>query len=204
MKISTLAGNPRNPRKISDRQLKSLTASLEKFGDLAGIFYNRRTKRFGGGHQRAKALPADAEVTIERRYDKPTRTGTVAEGFITAHGERFTYREVDWAPDFEEAANIAANKQGGEWDEALLGEVMADLSDELRSLTGFTDEEIENLLPKNETEGLTDPDEVPEPPKVAKTKRGELWLLDPYWQCEACGKEYAYDVGSQMKECPCG
>lgn len=142
MKLSSLSGNPRNPRKISDRQLESLKASLEKFGDLSGIFYNRRTKRFGGGHQRGKAMPKDAEVTIEREYKKPTRTGTVAEGFIDAWGERFTYREVDWAPDFEEAANIAANKQGGEWDEAKLAEVMAELSEELRKATGFSDEEI--------------------------------------------------------------
>jgi hypothetical protein len=50
----------------------------------------------------------------------------------------------------------------------------------------------------------SDADEVPEPPKVAKTKRGELWLLGPYYECESCQKKYEYLSGSQMTECPCG
>lgn len=47
-------------------------------------------------------------------------------------------------------------------------------------------------------------DEVPEPPKVARTKRGELWLFDPYYECDSCKKIYSYEDGKSMEACPCG
>ena len=46
-------------------------------------------------------------------------------------------------------------------------------------------------------------DEVPEPPAVPVTQRGDLWLLGPYWLCEDCGKEYSYEEGRRIGECPC-
>ena len=47
-------------------------------------------------------------------------------------------------------------------------------------------------------------DEIPEPPEEPITKPGDLWLLGAYWECESCGKQYKYDEGLAMKECPCG
>lgn len=175
MRIGELKGNPRNPRKISAEQSAGLKASLEEFGDLSGIFFNRRTERFGGGHQRGRVFPQDAEIVIERQCDPPTQAGTVAEGYVLAWGERHKYREVDWPSDREEAANIAANRHGGEWEDEKLGQILADLDEDLRKLTGFSDDEIDRLAGCPPDTG--DPDAVPEPPKVAKTKRGELWIL---------------------------
>ncbi|MFM7852284.1 MAG: ParB N-terminal domain-containing protein, partial [Flammeovirgaceae bacterium] len=54
MNISNLNPNPKNPRKISEEGLKALKTSLEKFGDLSGVVYNRTTKQLVGGHQRVK------------------------------------------------------------------------------------------------------------------------------------------------------
>lgn len=139
MKISALTPNERNPRKITEAELDSLSASLDAFGDLGGVVFNRRTNRLVGGHQRITVLPPNSEITLTCKYDVPTRTGTVGEGYITVKGERFSYREVDWAPDWEEAANIAANKHGGQWDDAKLGVVLADLDADLQKLAGFAD-----------------------------------------------------------------
>ena len=69
------------------------------------------------------------------------------------------------------------------WDEDLLAQEL----DALRemdfdlSLTGFDDEEIARLLSEatgaDVPQGLTDEDDVPEPPEAAVTHPGDLWIL---------------------------
>lgn len=137
--VSSLSVNPKNPRKISDDQLKRLKKSLEKFGDLSGIIFNVRTKKLVGGHQRIKVLPKNSEIVIEQKYDEPTEKGTTAIGFISVDGERFKYREVDWDEMTEKAANIAANKHGGDFDEDQLSEWLNELNlaDYDMDLVGF-------------------------------------------------------------------
>ncbi len=45
------------------------------------------------------------------------------------------------------------------------------------NLTGFSPEELLGLMTPATPEGLTDPDEVPEPPDKAITQPGDLWVL---------------------------
>jgi ParB-like chromosome segregation protein Spo0J len=45
------------------------------------------------------------------------------------------------------------------------------------NLTGFGADELLRLLGSESTEGLTDPDDIPEPPDEAITQPGDLWLL---------------------------
>jgi hypothetical protein len=143
-----LAPNKKNPRKITDTKLQLLKKSLEEFGDLSGIVYNKKLNRLIGGHQRIKAIPEDAEIVIEKRYIDPTKTGTVAEGYIKLGTESMRYREVEWDNEKDFAANIAANKHGGDWDVPLLNEILLDLdaANYDMGLTGFTESELENLL----------------------------------------------------------
>ena len=44
-------------------------------------------------------------------------------------------------------------------------------------LLGFSKDELAKLLDPGVKEGLTDPDEMPEPPDEAITKPGDLWIL---------------------------
>jgi DNA modification methylase len=44
-------------------------------------------------------------------------------------------------------------------------------------LTGFTADELTELLAGDGDEGLTDPDAIPEPPDKAITQPGDLWIL---------------------------
>ena len=110
-----------NPRRISDRAMKGLRASLERFGELGGIVFNKRTGRLVGGHQRVKALAAmgvkDAEVRV---VDLP-----VAE---------------------EKAANLALNHPGigGEWDEALLAVVLDETRRDLP--TAFSELQLDDII----------------------------------------------------------
>ena len=68
MALAELLPADYNPRRINDKAMKGLRASLERFGELGGIVYNEQTGRLVGGHQRVKALAAlgvaDAEVRV--------------------------------------------------------------------------------------------------------------------------------------------
>lgn len=145
--LSRLVGNPDNPRRITDAKLSQLGKSLAKFGDLSGVVYNTTSKRLVGGHQRAKALPQDAVIDIAKTYDKPTPTGTVAEGYVSIKDERFAYREVRWDAATEKAANLAANANAGQWDLPKVALWMEDLKAVSfdMSLTMFDLSEIEML-----------------------------------------------------------
>lgn len=147
MKASELKPNPRNPRKITDQQLEILRGTLAQFGSLDGIVKNRTTGNLIGGHQRTKIF-ADASVTIEREHKKPTKLGTVSEGFVLHEGERFPYREVVWDKTRELAAVVAANKAGGEFDLPALTELLSELDtgETDLTMTGFTLPEIEELM----------------------------------------------------------
>lgn len=179
MNLNDLKPNPHNPRKITDKKLKALKKSLEEFGDLGGIVFNRRTQRLLGGHQRLQVIPKDAVIDV-LQLPQVTDVGTVAEGFISFNGERFAYREVDWDETKEKAANIAANKGAGEWEWDKLGDWFKELKAEEfdLDLTMFDEEEREQFFKEPEVypEGLTDPDSVPENVET-RCKPGDLWLL---------------------------
>lgn len=178
--LSDLKPNPKNPRTISDEKLKALEKTISEFGDLSGFVYNRRTKRLVGGHQRAKVLPPDAKVNVTKLYESPTKRGTVASGFLSFKGERFSYREVDWPELKEKAANLAANKGGGEWDLDMVGEWMRELdgSDFDLDLTLFDESERQDFLadPVADAEKSESENRFPEKPPV-RSKKGDLFLL---------------------------
>ena len=134
-----------NPRRITDKQLKTLGDSMETFGDLSGIVVNIQTGNLISGHQRIKNLSPDWEITKEPQTDS---TGTVATGYIETPAGRFSYREVSWELKKEMAANISANKSGGYFDLALLKPILIEIADEpiKLELTGFNPEELTNLL----------------------------------------------------------
>ncbi len=164
--LSDLTPNPRNPRRITDKKLEMLKKSLGEFGDLGGIVLNVVSGQLCGGHQRCKAFQeANPEITIERTYKEPTKSGTIAEGYFQIDGEKFTYREVKWASKKEKAANIAANKGAGEWDLSILSDDMLDLDDGSfdMDLTMFDEEERERLVvgyaPLEDKEGAQELDQ---------------------------------------------
>ena len=113
MKVKDLKPAPYNPRKITDKQLSMLEKSMKEFGDLSGVVYNIKTGRIVGGHQRIKKLDPEWDIVKQEHKDK---NGTVAVGHIETPSGRWAYREVSWTEHKEMAANIAANKHGGEFD----------------------------------------------------------------------------------------
>jgi hypothetical protein len=145
MKIKDLQPAKYNPRKITPKQLDALGKSMKEFGDLSGIVKNIRTGNLVGGHQRLKHFDPVWAITKHAQTDK---TGTVALGEIETPFGAWQYREVDWPEKREMAANVAANQIGGYFDIPMLKDILIEIDDGAidLELTGFSQEELENLL----------------------------------------------------------
>ena len=152
--VKDLKYAPYNPRKISDEMLNKLKQSIEEFGYVEPIVVNKRTRHVVGGNQRLKALN---DLGIEE----------VEAVFVDLDDAR------------EKALNIALNKITGEWDYPKLKDLLEELdTGEIDiELTGFDMVEIEDLMTQFHVPEEIIEDEVPEPPKEAITKPGDLWIL---------------------------
>lgn len=168
---------PYNPRKITDEQLERLGKSMAEYGDLSGIVVNAATGHVVGGHQRLKQLDPTWTVFKEPHTDQ---TGTTAIGHIDTPLGRWSYREVNWPEQKEKAANLAANKHGGDWDIPILKELLVELDDGAfdLNLTGFSEDELKDLIDWQGTEETKTEDEVAELPKKPKTNIGDLYRLE--------------------------
>lgn len=184
--VSDWKANPVNPRVITDEQLEALRLAMGEFGDLSGLVVNVTTGHMIGGHQRVKVL-GNQTITVQVRYPKPTKVGTVAEGFVIYNGERFTYREVEWNETKERAAMIAANKHGGEFDDdqlkALLQELNASEFDMM--LTGFMPAELEAIFADKEKArgGLLAVLKISIDDPTHKVEAGQIWRAGHHAVC---------------------
>src|SRR4051812_9872318 len=88
---------------------------------------------------------------------------------------------VGLTPAQLKAYRIADNQTAGlsGWDNERLPLELVELQqmDFDLSLTGFSADDLLRLLQSSTNEGLTDPDDIPEPPDEAVTQPGDLWLL---------------------------
>ena len=84
-------------------------------------------------------------------------------------------------PEQVRAYRIADNKlhELSDWNYELLPIELSELQqmDFDLELLGFDQDELAMLLNPGVKEGLTDPDEIPEPPDEATTRPGDLWIL---------------------------
>ena len=150
--MSGLRAAPYNPRRISDRALSGLRASIERFGLVEPVVWNERTGHVVGGHQRIRVL--------------------------TERGDRETPVVVVDLPEAEEKAlNVALNHPGisGEFTDDLAA-VLADVRDALPELY---DDLLLGELEAELRPTKADPDDVPEAPAEADcyVHRGDLWQL---------------------------
>ncbi len=180
MALGQLQAAKRNPKQHSS----DIGTSIGRFGYVEPIVVDERTGRIVAGHGRREALMA-----MRARGEAPPAG-------IRSEGDDWLVPVLrGWASrsDAEaEAYLLASNKltEVGGWDNAQLAELLKDLGEQdALDGVGFTDDEIAALLGQVEgmgggaagggTEGLTDPDEVPEEPAEAEVyvKPGELWML---------------------------
>ena len=81
--IDDLKPAPYNPRKISEEAVSGLAYSLEEFGDISGITWNKRTGHLVSGHQRVNQLKRNGAELVD--------------GVLRLkNGDVFPIRVVDW------------------------------------------------------------------------------------------------------------
>ena len=181
IKIKDLSNDPANVRKHDDRNLDAIKASLQRFGQQKPIVVD------GKGIVVAGNGTLDAAKSLGWKDIEIVRTELEgADAVAYAIADNRTAELAIWDDDAL-AKTLEALKIDESIDEAI---------------TGFTDQEIDELIGKSFDD--IEEDEVPEVPEEAITQVGDLWLLGAYYECEDCGKRYDYDEGKKMKDCPCG
>jgi len=94
--------------------------------------------------------------------------------------DRVPVRYMDLDPVDAKLLALADNKVAeiADWDDEGLERILSELKADGVDLDGlgWSDDELADIL-KEETEGLTDEDQVPEPPEEPVTVEGDLWLL---------------------------
>lgn len=154
-KVAGLIPYARNSRTHSDEQVSQIAASIREWGWTVPVLVDEA----GGliaGHGRILAAK---------------KLGLAEVPCMTA---------VGWSEAQKKAYIIADNKlaMNAGWDDDLLKIELGDLGalNFDLSLTGFGLDEISTLL-ADKTEGLTDPDEVPEPPAEPVSVLGDVWVM---------------------------
>lgn len=166
--------NPRKDLKPGDAEYEKLKRSIEQFGYVEPVIWNKTTGRVVGGHQRLKVL-MDMGMTE-------------VDCVVVAMDE-----------EKEKALNIALNKISGDWDKDKLALLIADLqgADFDVSLTGFEPAEIDALFKDTLKDGVKDDDfdvgaELAQP---TMTKPGDIWTLGRHRLiCGDSTKAETYDL----------
>jgi len=96
--LSDLKTARQNPREITVQNLNHLKSSIEEFGDISGIVFNKRSGELVCGHQRVLAMR-------EKYGDLQIKDGYIQ----LPNGDTFAIRIVDWDKHEHDAALIAAN-----------------------------------------------------------------------------------------------
>ncbi len=161
--VSDLIPYARNARTHSDGQVAQIAASIREFGFTNPVL-----------------IDAD-------------------NGIIAGHGRVLAARKLgladvpvlvlDYLTDAQRRAYVIADNKlalnAGWDDEALRAEIEALGEDEFDlTLLGFDEAEL-NALMAEKSEGLTDPDEVPEVPLVPVSVSGDVWVMGDHRLC--CG-----------------
>jgi len=156
LEVSKLIPYARNSRTHSEEQVIQIAGSIQEFGFTNPVLIGTDNDIIAG-HGRVMAAK---KLGI-------SKVPCIRLGHLT---------------DAQKKAYIIADNKlalNAGWDEELLAIELTELNEEEfdLGLTGFSEEEIAELLNQEEVEGLTDEDEAPEPEENPVTVEGDVWLL---------------------------
>ena len=170
--LKPAAYNPRKKLKKGDKEYEKIKQSLLKFGYVDPIIVNEDLTVIGG-HQR---------LTVLKDLDYETAKCVI----------------VDLPKEDEKALNIALNKITGQWDDALLADLLLELqeSDFNLDLTGFEPPEIDDILSNVHDKELSEDefDVEEELKKPTLSRHGDIWQLGKHRViCGDSTKSETYD-----------
>lgn len=154
-KVADLTPYARNSRTHSDEQVAQIAASIKEWGWTVPVLIE----------------PDGGIIAGHGRVMAAQRLGIAEVPCMIADG---------WSEGQKRAYIIADNKLAlnAGWDDEMLRVEFSELGDlgfDL-GLTGFGETELAGLM-VDKTEGLTDPDAVPDAPEQPVTVEGDVWLL---------------------------
>ena len=122
-KLNASTYNPRKDLNEKDPEYKNIKKSIDEFGYVDPIVWNKRTGNIVGGHQRFKVLKAQGRKELEVSV-------------------------VDLDVKKEKLLNLALNKIKGDWEFTKLADMLQELdTGEIdMSITGFGEKELEQLM----------------------------------------------------------
>ncbi|MEQ9811517.1 MAG: site-specific DNA-methyltransferase [Azospirillaceae bacterium] len=153
--LESLIPYARNSRSHSEAQIAQVAASMREWGWTNPVLVD----------EQGTIIAGHARVAAARLLGLTEAPVMVARG---------------WSEAQKSAYVIADNKLAlnASWDDALLASELQTLqqADFALGLTGFDDASVGRLL-SQVSDGLTDPDDVPDPPNAPFTKPGDVWQL---------------------------
>lgn len=155
-KLNPAEYNPRKDLQPGDAEYEKLKRSMEQFGYVEPVVWNKTTGRVIGGHQRLKVL-------------------------VDLGLKEVDCVVIELSEEKEKALNVALNKISGEWNTDKLAMLISDLqgSDFDVSLTGFEEDELADLFSKTAGKEVTDDDFdlTAALEKASFVERGDIWIV---------------------------
>jgi ParB-like chromosome segregation protein Spo0J len=170
VEIEPLTPYDKNARTHSREQLDQIKDSIRRFGFVGVLGYDSDGLAIGHGRrQAAMEMWADGEIVFG-----PGKRQALPEGHLPAV-------DITGLEDAERRALIIADNKlalNAGWDDDLLREEMLALSEANFDLPviGFDAKELDKLF-AGIRRGTADPDIIPDKPREATTRSGDLWLL---------------------------
>ena len=172
-KLNPAKYNPRKDLKPGDPEYEKLKKSIETFGYVEPVIWNKGTGNIVGGHQRLKILVEQGQTEVDCVV-------------------------VDMDESEEMALNVALNKVSGDWDLPKLADLITSLDEDMFdiSLTGFDMAEVDDLFSKVHDKEIEednfDLDAALKEPTISK--QGDIWLLGKHRLiCGDSTKEETYE-----------
>lgn len=120
-KLNPAPYNPRVSLEPGMPEYDKLKRSIETFGDVEPVVWNKRTGNVVGGHQRLRVMR-------------------------DLGWQQIPCSVVDLDEKDEKLLNLALNKIKGKWDYGKLSDILKDYDKEVATVTGFAEEELQAIL----------------------------------------------------------
>lgn len=191
--VRALIPDNKNPNRGTERGAAMIDASLTRLKAGRSIVVDRNNRIIAGN----------------KTAESYGRLGKDDCDIIESDGSRLVVvrrTDLDLEEDSEARELSLADNRTSEVSYELDEAAFAALGEEVDTSWMYTGDEIADILAANAaaTELLTDEDDVPEPPKVAVAKRGQVWLLGAHrLMCgdSAVSEDVSTLMGGEKADC---